>query len=73
MNQEPLSPFYSVQPSGHVLGHVDAAGRLQALKRFDKDQCQRALEQTDGLQATVRKALESRIRKLDRETRSKSV
>lgn len=73
MNQKPISPFFSVQPGGHVLGYVDAAGRLQALKQFDMDQCQRALDHTDGLQITVRKALESRIRKLDRETRSKSV
>lgn len=73
MNQKPLSPFFSVQPGGHVLGHVDVNGRLQALKQFDKDQCQQALERTDGLQATVRKALEARIRKLDRATRSESI
>lgn len=46
--------------------YTDAQSRLQVLERFDAEGCRKALEE-GGLQATVRKALERRLCKLERE------
>lgn len=45
---------------------VDDHERIQAVKEFDAAQCRAALELPD-LQATVRQAIERRLRHLDKE------
>jgi hypothetical protein len=42
---------------------VDAAGRIEAVTKFDVKQCRAALK-LPGLQATVRQAIERRLKKL---------
>lgn len=41
---------------------------LRAVKTFDMDQCRAAMS-IDGLHATVRQAIERRMRKLEKEAR----
>jgi len=48
---------------------VDAASRIEACKTFDAAQCRAALK-VSGLQATVRQAIERRLRRLSSEARA---
>lgn len=52
-------------PAGHDYGAVDSESRLRALKDFDLEQCRAALA-LPGLQKTVEKKLQTRIRKLEK-------
>lgn len=59
--------------TGHVDGHETMAmaveDRLDMVKRFDLQQCREAL-QVEHLQGTVTKAVERRIRQLEKGQRS---
>jgi hypothetical protein len=44
---------------------VDAAGRIESVKKFDAKQCRAALKLPD-LQATVRQAIERRQKQLNK-------
>lgn len=60
--------------SNHVPGigdaeAVDVETRLERVKNFSESQCRAALKR-DGLQATVRKAIERRLRQLEKEVKS---
>ena len=57
------NPF--LQSNGY--GSCDAVSRLYDVKKFDLDECKRALN-VRGLQKTVETAIKSRIRKLEKET-----
>ena len=58
-------PFYSGTYNGHDCYYVTADDRVKRVAEFDLDTCRAAL-QLEDLQATVRQALERRIRKLER-------
>lgn len=66
MNEKPLDPFITTEYNGRWLGKVTADDRIAAVRSFTEAQCRAALEHTPGLQATVRRAIETRLRKLDR-------
>ncbi len=55
-----MNPFN--QP-GKDYGATDTASRIQMIKRFDRFELEAALE-VEGLQATVERAIRSRIRNL---------
>ena len=57
------NPFAYHNALGWPMQVVDVATRLERVKRFDADQCERALK-VDGLQKTVRTAIERRLRQL---------
>lgn len=57
------NPFYAYSVDDRDFFHVSAEDRLRRVKDFDLDQCHAAL-QVDGLQSTVRQAIERRVRKL---------
>lgn len=59
---EANNPFI---PSGREYGAVDTDSRLRALKDFDLEQCRAALA-LPGLQKTVEKKLQNRIRALEK-------
>jgi hypothetical protein len=58
-------PFYCATYNGHDFFSQTVDDRIKAVAAFDIDTCQRALA-VDGLQNTVRKAIERRIRMLER-------
>ena len=57
------NPFVTCIHDGKAYFHVDVASRLHAIKLFNEDQLQTALN-APFLQTTVRKAIECRLRKL---------
>lgn len=59
------NPFYSGTYNGHDCYCMSADDRLKRVADFDLATCIVALE-LSGLQSTVRKAIERRIRKLQR-------
>jgi len=59
------NPFYAYSVDGRDFFHVAADDRLRMVKDFDLEQCRAALA-LDGLQKTVRQAVERRMRKLER-------
>lgn len=61
-------PFYSGTYNGRDCYCVTADDRVKRVAEFDLDTCRRALQLPD-LQATVRSALERRLRKLERASR----
>lgn len=63
------NPFWAGTYNGHDVYTVTTDDRVQKVKGFSREQCEAAL-QVKGLQATVRRAVEVRIRKLDREART---
>ena len=58
-------PFYSGTYDGRDCFYMTADDRVKRVAEFDLQTCRRALELAD-LQATVRGALERRVRKLER-------
>lgn len=56
-------PFYTATYNGIDCYATATSCRLLMLQRFDAEQCKAALE-VEGLQKTVRTALERRLRKL---------
>lgn len=58
-------PFYSGTYDGHACFYMTADDRVKRVAEFDLQTCRRALVLAD-LQATVRAALERRVRKLER-------
>ena len=60
-------PFYSGTYNGRDCYCVTADDRVKRVAEFDLEACHRALQLAD-LQATVRSALERRIRKLQKLT-----
>lgn len=60
------NPFMREMPGGAVAGTVDAAGRIQDVRRFDRQQCL-AARQVPGLQKTVEKAINARLRRIARQ------
>ncbi|WP_437880871.1 hypothetical protein [Pseudomonas sp. LRF_L74] len=57
-------PFYSGTYSGHDCYCMTVEDRVQRVAEFDLAACDAAL-QIEGLQATVRKAIERRIKRLE--------
>ena len=66
MSENTLGPFVTGTHEGHHVGEVTVDGRLHMVKSFDREQCKEALAMPH-LQATVRRAVERRMRQLDRE------
>ncbi|MNN30636.1 hypothetical protein D3C81_1442900 [compost metagenome] len=64
-------PFYSGTYNGRACFCMAADDRIQRIASFDLETCHRALT-LDGLQSTVRAAIERRIRKLEREASSQA-
>jgi hypothetical protein len=64
-----MNPFLCPQPGFPNCETVDAEGRIEAVKRFDADQCHAVLA-LPSVQVSVRKAAERRLRKLDTKIRS---
>lgn len=60
------NPFVNGYYEGHETMAVTVEDRLDMVKRFDLDQCCAALKLED-LQSTVVKAVERRIRKIEKE------
>ena len=60
-----INPFVTSCYNGRWMGNVGADDRLDALQNFNLDECLVALK-LEGLQKTVRVALERRIRKLEK-------
>ena len=60
-----INPFITSYYNGRWTGSVGADDRLDALQNFNLDECLVALK-LEGLQKTVRVALERRIRKLEK-------
>lgn len=58
-----LGPFATGTYNGQAVGKVTAEERIGMVRGFDREQCEEALR-VDGLQATVRKAVERRLRAL---------
>ena len=58
-------PFYAGTYNGHDCFHQTVTDRLLVLKTLDAEQCQVALA-TPGLQTVVKRALEARLRKLEK-------
>ncbi len=67
MSQQPNAthPFYSGTHNGRDFYCIAADDRVKRCADFDLETCHAALK-LDGLQATVKQALERRIRKLER-------
>lgn len=65
MSEDNLGPFVTGIHEGRLVGEVSVDGRLRMVKRFKRHDCLRALDMKD-LQATVRKAVERRLRQLDK-------
>lgn len=61
-----MNPFKTGSWDGVDYFAVTADDRVAMVRRFDRDQCTRALA-LDDLQKTVASALKRRLRKLDRE------
>lgn len=59
------NPFYSGTHDGCDCFYITADDRVKRVAEFDLQTCRRALELAE-LQATVRGALERRVRKLER-------
>lgn len=66
LSMDPLGPFQTGTFNGAPIGWVAAADRIRAVQRFDRAQCEAALE-LRGLQATVRRAVERRLKQLSKE------
>jgi hypothetical protein len=62
---EEKHPFFAFSSHGRDFYHCDIASRVDAVKKFTIEQCRTALE-LDGLQKSVRTAIERRIRKLEK-------
>lgn len=62
------NPFARGIYSGHRTYTVTADDRVRAVREFDRAQCLAALH-VDDLQATVRRAIDQRLRALDRADR----
>jgi len=65
MSIEGLGPFVTGMHEGDLIGEVTVDGRLRMVKSFKRDQCLRALRMAK-LQTIVRKAVERRLRQLDK-------
>jgi hypothetical protein len=63
-------PFYSGTYDGRDCFYMTTDDRVKRVAEFDLETCHRALE-LKGLQATVRGALERRVRKLKRDAKPK--
>ncbi len=62
------NPFYAGNYNGHDVYTITTEDRIQIVRTFSREQCEAALQVT-GLQTTVKRAIEVRMRKLDREAR----
>lgn len=60
-------PFYSGTYNGRDCYCMTADDRVERVARFDLATCH-AAQRLEGLQKTVREAIERRIRKLERQT-----
>lgn len=58
--------FYPTDAGPRPLYYLSAEDRLRVVPRLDADQCRQALA-VPGLQVTVQRALERRLRRLERE------
>lgn len=56
------NPFYK-NWNGHMAGAIDAQSRIEMVKQFNREQCEAALKVL-GLQKSVEKAVNSRLKKL---------
>lgn len=63
------NPFLEKGYKGMVYGAVDAQSRLDMVKHFNLEQCEAALK-VEGLQKSVEKAVQSRMRKLSKDGES---
>lgn len=64
-------PFYAGTYGECQLYHVTADDRIQVAKKFNREQCIAALGMPD-LQKTVERAIQVRLRHLEREAHRKS-
>ncbi|WP_454710995.1 hypothetical protein [Cupriavidus nantongensis] len=59
-----MNPFKANCYNGHQTYHVTAEDRIRAVKGFSRTQCLAALK-VQGLQKTVERAVQGRMRQLD--------
>lgn len=58
-----MSNPFLIPSLGRGVQHMDAASRIDAVKKFSAEQC-RAARRLPDLRATVRQTIERRLRKL---------
>lgn len=65
MTKPTNNPFFSGESNGHKYYAVSSADRIFRVRHFDRKQCLAALA-LPGLQKTVSRAVERRLRQIER-------